>query len=95
MKWEWLVLNWFWVGFGTRFTVPSSEQVSKNSPTKSPSIWGVYRYPSLNEVKRSETVAQGRQDTPSDTGKSTNAVGVSHLFDGCTESHDSLPNADV
>ena len=93
-----MILGWFRVGFGIGFAVPPSEQTSRDSPTKSLSKWGVYRCPSLSVVKCNETVAQGRQDTPSDTGRSTNAIGVSHLFGRCTESRDLLPqckNADA
>ena len=36
-------------------------------------------------------MAQGRKDTPPDTDRSTEAIGVSHLSDGCTGNHDSLP----
>ena len=46
--------------------------LQEDPPSSRLSKWGVYRCPSLSEVKHSETVAQGRQDTLLDTGKSTN-----------------------
>ena len=54
------VFEMFWVGLGLEmgFIMPKIEQIIRDSPTANLSKWGVYRCPSLSEVKRSETVAQ-------------------------------------
>ena len=65
-----LEVGWFWVGFGIGFGFGSSwvslsgkvgfaasELVSPSLIRRQVSKWGVYRCPSLSEVKHSEIVA--------------------------------------
>ena len=48
---NWMILKWA--------LLCHNEQISGNSPNKSLPKWGVYRCPSMSEVKQSETMAQG------------------------------------